>query len=179
MASVLRNNDMVREVEERLVEDVECVVDQAQPTDAQTARLAGRLVDGVSASIEALLATAGTVAEAEAARSSGQPFSEDGRVAAEEVLATAAAAVAGVEFPLTAMVNAVLQWIQRPADATIERPVYVQMSAFALLVAHLIQHELTKDGEPDDGTKRLILPFEKVDTNLTGTDDETEIDVGL
>ncbi|KAJ1726979.1 hypothetical protein LPJ61_004835 [Coemansia biformis] len=175
----LRNNDMVREVEERLVEDVECVVDQAQPTDAQTAQLAGRLVDSVSASMEALFAAAGTVAEAEAARSSGQLLSEDGRVAAAEVLAAAAAAAAGVEFPLTAMVNAALQWIQRPADATTERPIYTQMSAFVLLVAHLIQRELTKDGELIDRSKQLILPFRKVDTNPTGADDGTRIDVGL
>ncbi|KAJ1726305.1 hypothetical protein LPJ61_005277 [Coemansia biformis] len=162
-----------------LMKDVECVVDQAQPTDAQTAQLAGRLVESVSASIEALFKAAATVAEAEAARSSGQPLGEDGRVAAEEVLATAEAAAAGVDFPLTAMVNTALQWIQRPADATTERPVYVQLSALVLLVAHLIQHELTKDGEPDDWSKRLILLFENVDTNLTGADDETEIDVGL
>ncbi|KAJ1721312.1 hypothetical protein LPJ61_006057, partial [Coemansia biformis] len=179
MVSMLRKAELRCEVEGQLVKEVECVVDQAQPTDAQTAQLAGRLVDSVSASMEALFTAAATVAEAEAARSSGQPFSKDGRVAAEEVLATAAAAAAGVEFPLTAMVNTALQWIQRPADATTERPIYTQMSAFVLLVAHLIQRELTKDGEPDDGTKRLILPFEKVDTNPTGADDETEIDVGL
>ncbi|KAJ1725536.1 hypothetical protein LPJ61_005639, partial [Coemansia biformis] len=176
---VLRNNDMVREVEERLVEDVECVVDQAQPTDAQTAQLAGRLVDSVSDSMEALFAAAGTVAEAEEARSSGQPLSEDGRVAAAEVLAAAAAAAAGVEFPLTAMVNTALQWTQRPVEATTERPIYAQMSAFVLLVAHLIQHELAQDCEPGDRPRRLILPFRKVDTNPAGADDGTRIDVGL
>ncbi|KAJ1717975.1 hypothetical protein LPJ61_006988, partial [Coemansia biformis] len=68
-ASGLRNNDMVREVEERLVKNVKCVVDQAQPTDAQTAQLAGRLVDSVSASMEALFTAATTIADAEAARS--------------------------------------------------------------------------------------------------------------
>ncbi|KAJ1721711.1 hypothetical protein LPJ61_006005, partial [Coemansia biformis] len=179
MVSVLRKAELRCEVEEQLMKDVECVVDQAQPTGAQTAQLAGRLVESVSDSMEALFAAAATVAVAEAARSSGQPLSEDGRVAAEKVLATAAAAAAGVDFPLTAMVNTALQRIQRPADATTERPVYVQMSAFVLLVAHLIQRELTKDGEPNDWSKRLILPFENVDTNLTGADDETEIDVGL
>ncbi|KAJ1725017.1 hypothetical protein LPJ61_005681, partial [Coemansia biformis] len=172
-ASGLRNNDMVREVEERLVEDVECVVDQAQPTDAQTAQLAGRLIDSVSASMEALFTAATTISEAEAARSSGQPHSEDGRVAAEVL------AAAGVGFPLTAMVNTALQWIQRPVEATTEQPIYAQMSAFVLLVAHLIQRELAQDCEPGDRPRRLILPFRKVDTNPAGADDGTRIDVGL
>ncbi|KAJ2681634.1 hypothetical protein H4R19_007304, partial [Coemansia spiralis] len=95
--------------DERLVKDVGCVLDRAQPTDARKAALAADVADRVAVLVEALLST------------------PQGDVDA------AIAAAAAADFDLDRHLTEAREWVMRSSNETRERAIYHQMSAFILL----------------------------------------------
>ncbi|KAJ2711350.1 hypothetical protein H4R19_003291 [Coemansia spiralis] len=87
---------------------------------------------------------------------------------------------AAAGFDLDKHLDNAREWVMRSPNETRERAIYHQMSAFILLATFLIKRDLDS---PNVGgrleAQRLVLPYEKVDTNPQGADDGTRVDVGL
>ncbi|KAJ1841027.1 hypothetical protein LPJ70_004387, partial [Coemansia sp. RSA 2708] len=151
---------MEAEIDERLESDIVWVVDQAQPADAPSKALADKVTRTVATRLESLI--------------TGKPQ--------PQAASTVRALAQSDESRMAEHAHAVIPWLQKNGNPSgLERPIYKQFSAFMLLVAQLLKCELAgrASNATGAGLQRLILPYEKVDTNPEGADDGTKIDVGL
>ncbi|KAI9500109.1 hypothetical protein BX070DRAFT_230809 [Coemansia spiralis] len=156
---------MESEVVHRLLKDVDCVVDQAQPTDPARRALAGRIASEVAADIEELIEKAGHGTDAHGANSRHNALaSADGAFSVDDTIRTA------------------LPWLLPPADKTpssqTERRIYSQHNAFVLVVAHLVKTRLANHDTYSDSC-RLVMPYKEAGTKPAGADDGTMVDASI
>ncbi|KAJ2797263.1 hypothetical protein H4R20_005247, partial [Coemansia guatemalensis] len=157
---------MKTEVTSRKIEDVASVVNQAQPREPEARILAAEIAESIAQIIEARLFS---MSKSNASVTSGS--GEDGTLDTDALLHEQQA------FSKT------LPWICPPdghgAAQRTEQPLYGQISAFILLVAHLFKRLLADKGRGKGSQFRLILPFEKTNATPDGADDGTKIDLAL
>ncbi|KAJ2620760.1 hypothetical protein GGI26_004748 [Coemansia sp. RSA 1358] len=163
--SKLRREQMQNEVVQRLLKDMECVVDQAQPTDPARRAFAERITGEVAANIEDLIAKIEHGTDAHGTNSNHNILiSADGRFSVDDAIRTA------------------LPWLLPLADkassSQTEKHIYSQHNAFVLVVAHLVKARL-KNHDTYKDSYRLIMPYKEAGTKIAGADDGTMIDASI
>ncbi|KAJ2807016.1 hypothetical protein H4R20_001456 [Coemansia guatemalensis] len=157
---------MEDQVQAHLVENIASVVDHAQPREPETRILATEIVESIAQIIEASLFS---TSKPKASVTSGK--CEDGTLDTDALLREQQA------------FSKALPWICPPdghsAAQRTEQPLYGQISALILLVAHLLKRLLADEIRAKRLQFRLILSFEKTNAAPDGADDDAKIDLAL
>ncbi|KAJ2610374.1 hypothetical protein H4S08_003648 [Coemansia sp. RSA 1365] len=160
-----RKEEMMIQVKSRILENVECVVEQAQPRDAPIKKLADDIIRSISESIEKLVVAAGN--------------SDAPDVACHE---TSAPDADGLPSDRD-MIGTTLPWIRLTTSSSttknLESRLYSAISGFIHLVARMVYRELSAINRADSEDFRIVLPYRKNDVTPDGADDATKIDIGL
>ncbi|KAJ2610887.1 hypothetical protein H4S08_003412 [Coemansia sp. RSA 1365] len=166
-----RRKEMEDEVKTRLIENVASVVDNAQPRELQNKALAAEIAEDIARIIEAMVSSVLNSDAPATNNNSGGGGIEGG------ILNT------GTTLHERQAFSRALPWIcstnNNEAAQRTEQPLYGQISAFILLVAHLLKRLLTDRGQSKKSDFRLILPYEKMDITPDGADDGSRIDIAL
>ncbi|KAJ2673454.1 hypothetical protein GGI25_004716 [Coemansia spiralis] len=152
-----RKQERADQVEERLVRDVSCVVDQAQPTDKDKLKLARKLTQKISQNIEAVIGKGDE-------KLSDRPSSTEGAAYKKEI----------AEF-----LEKAIPWLDGSLEHTLEKHMYPRISALLTAVSKMIEHEPADDDGNSIDWYRPILPHGKTDTKPKYSDNANRIDVGL
>ncbi|KAJ2611991.1 hypothetical protein H4S08_002890, partial [Coemansia sp. RSA 1365] len=160
-----RKEEMMIQVKSRVLKNVECVVEQAQPRDAPTKRLAEDIIRSISKSIEELVVAAGNSDALDAACHDTSALDENGLPSDRDMIGTT------------------LPWICLSTSSSttknLESRLYSAISGFIHLVARMVYRELSAINRADSEDFRIVLPYRKNDVTPDGADDATKIDIGL
>ncbi|PIA13758.1 hypothetical protein COEREDRAFT_83243 [Coemansia reversa NRRL 1564] len=166
--TTMRRKEMEDEVKTHLIENVTSVVDNAQPRELQKKALAAEIAKDIAQIIEAMVSSE---LNPDAPATNNNSGGEDG------ILNTGTTLYERQAF------SRALPWIcstnNNDAAQRTEQPLYDQISAFILLVAHLLKRLLTDRDQVKESEFRLILPYEKTNVTPDGADDSSKIDIAL
>ncbi|KAJ2618489.1 hypothetical protein GGI26_006536, partial [Coemansia sp. RSA 1358] len=147
---------MVDQAKERLVRNVSCIVDQAQPTNEDRLKLVRKLVQKISLHIEAVIGKG------------------DEKLSGPSTIEEAA-----YNKEIAEHLEKAMPWLDGSLEHTLEKHMYPRISALLIAVSKMVQHELDKDNASSADWYRSIFPHEKTDTKPKYSDDANRIDVGL
>ncbi|KAJ2794758.1 hypothetical protein H4R20_006121 [Coemansia guatemalensis] len=149
----------VSESRREVLKGANYVVDQTQPDCPRYQRLAQRLTNRIAGLINGLVLEAESGTESEDHwRRQAATLSDDG-------------------ISVNSMFAKAWPWLQSHNRST-EREMYTWISAFVLLVAHLIRR-ISADEDNITILPRLILPFSSTDKMPAGSDSDKRVDVAL
>ncbi|KAJ2620575.1 hypothetical protein GGI26_004864 [Coemansia sp. RSA 1358] len=151
-----RKKEMADQAKKRLVRNVSCVVDQAQPTDEDKLKLVRKLTQKISQHIEAVIGKG----DEKLSRSSTIEEAANNKEIAEHL-------------------EKAMPWLDGSLERALEKHMYSCISALLIAVSKMVQHELDKDNASSADWYRPIFPHEKTDTKPTYADDANRIDMGL
>ncbi|PIA18582.1 hypothetical protein COEREDRAFT_85061 [Coemansia reversa NRRL 1564] len=156
---------MIIQVKSRVLKNVECVVEQAQPRDAPTKRLAEVIIRSISESIEELVVAAGNSDASDAACHETSALDADGLPSDRDMIGTT------------------LPWIRLTASSSttksLESRLYSAISGFIHLVARMVYREISAAHKADSEDFRIVLPYRKNSVTPNGANDTTKINIGL
>ncbi|KAJ1986128.1 hypothetical protein GGI25_004675 [Coemansia spiralis] len=147
---------MADQAKERLVHNVSCIVDQAQPTDEDKLKLARKLTQKISQHIEAVIGK------------SDEKLSEPSTI--EE---------AANNKEVAELLGKAMPWLDGSLERALEKHMYPCISALLTAVSRMLEHEPVENKSKSTSWYRLIFPHEKTDTKPKYSDDANRIDVGL